>query len=232
MPPLHSPSGGRRPPHPHGEGAPPLRPRVTFSPMRKSPKNLPEGDTPSGYSPWGALSSPPPRKECHSGQYAIHKLPAAPRIDSRECDSRYSLGKNKDRFAHQPKVANRSIFVAESSPGASVSAAPMRAEIPHQGIPKGAALGAPLVTFPALGKSPGVEGRSALHMGVVGTSGPHLGSAEGQRPSPRGPGCPTHPSVEREKRGARRGNPSQKGYPAIAAASACSRQPVRSRSSC
>ena len=53
------------------------------------------------------------------------------------------------------KVANRSIFVAESSPGASVSAAPKRAEILHRGIPKGAALGAPLVTFPATGKSPG-----------------------------------------------------------------------------
>ena len=35
-------------------------PRVTFSPMRKSPKNLPEGH-PSGYSPWGALSSPQQR---------------------------------------------------------------------------------------------------------------------------------------------------------------------------
>ena len=33
-------------------GAPPCT-RVTFSPMRKSPKNLPEGDTPSGYSPEG-----------------------------------------------------------------------------------------------------------------------------------------------------------------------------------
>src|SRR5699024_10769088 len=33
--------------------------RVTFFPMRKSPKNLPEGDTPSGYSPWGAIIIPP-----------------------------------------------------------------------------------------------------------------------------------------------------------------------------
>ena len=39
------------------------------------------------------------------------------------------------------------------------------AKRPPQGIPKGAALGAPLVTFPATGKSPGVEGRSALPMG-------------------------------------------------------------------
>ena len=69
---------------PPSEGAPPLRPRefmrgwqplrplagappctrVTFSPMRKSPKNLPEGGTPSGYSPLGALSSPQQRKRC------------------------------------------------------------------------------------------------------------------------------------------------------------------------
>ena len=42
---------------------------------------------------------------------------------------------------------------------------------PPQGIPKGAALGAPLVTFPATGKSPGVEGRSALLVGA-GTTVP------------------------------------------------------------
>ena len=47
-----------------------------------------------------------------------------------------------------------------------------------RGIPKGAALGAPLVTFSATGKSPGVEGRSALPMGVVGAFGPHLGGAQ------------------------------------------------------
>ena len=41
----------------------------------------------------------------------------------------------------------------------------MRAEIPHQGIPKGAALGAPLVTFPATGKSPGVGGAERPLMG-------------------------------------------------------------------
>ena len=32
--------------------------------MRKSPKNLPEGVTPSGYSPWGALSSPSSAARC------------------------------------------------------------------------------------------------------------------------------------------------------------------------
>ena len=55
--------------------------------------------------------------------------------------------------------------------------------VPLRGFQRAAALGAPLVTFPATGKSPGVEGRSALPMGVVGDGGPHLGSAEGRSPS-------------------------------------------------
>ena len=48
------------------------------------------------------------------------------------------------------------------------------------GIPKGAALGAPLVTFSATGKSPGVEGRSALPMGVLGAQ-PPLGEERGAK---------------------------------------------------
>ena len=54
------------------------------------------------------------------------------------------------------------------------AASAKRAATTHRGIPKGAALGAPLVTFPATGKSPGVEGRSA----------PSWGSAEGGRRPP------------------------------------------------
>ena len=34
-------------------------PRVTFSPMRKSPKNLPEGDTPLWVLPLGGYYHPP-----------------------------------------------------------------------------------------------------------------------------------------------------------------------------
>ena len=45
------------------------------------------------------------------------------------------------------------------------AASAKRAVTTHRGIPKGAALGAPLVTFPATGKSPGVEGWSALLTG-------------------------------------------------------------------
>ena len=55
---------------------------------------------------------------------------------------------------------------------------------------RGAAPGAPLVTFPATGKSPGVEGRSALLVGAGAKSdgllrrpkAPTLGGAEGRQP--------------------------------------------------
>ena len=41
-------------------------------------------------------------------------IPAEPRIENRECDPRCSLERNKDRLAHQLKVANRARFVAET----------------------------------------------------------------------------------------------------------------------
>ena len=87
--------------------------------------------------------------------------PAAPRIDSWRCDPRYSLGRNKGRFSHSLKVANRSGLVAEGSP-ARCEASAKRAATTHRGIPKGAALGAPLVTFPATGKSPGAWGGAPI----------------------------------------------------------------------
>ena len=63
--------------------------------------------------------------------------------------------------------------VARREPEQSGASA-KRAVTTHQGIPKGAALGAPLVTFPATGKSPGVEGRSALLIGRSAEEGSHL----------------------------------------------------------
>ena len=62
------------------------------------------------------------------------------------------------------------------------AASAKRAATTHRGIPKGAALGAPLVTFSATGKSPGVEGRSALPMGAVGAGGPHFEERRGAAP--------------------------------------------------
>ena len=62
------------------------------------------------------------------------------------------------------KVANRSELEAEGSPARAGAERSEREKGGNYalGIPKGAALGAPLVTFSATGKSPGVEGRSAL----------------------------------------------------------------------
>ena len=85
------------------------------------------------------------------------------------------------------------------------AASAKRAATTHRGIPKGAALGAPLVTFPATGKSPGVEGRSALPSEgrsqvwrlASGAVLPHRGPW-GRSP-PKGPGCP-HPPLGREKK--------------------------------
>src|SRR5699024_8510562 len=71
----------------------------------------------------------------------------------------------------------------------------MRAEISHRGIPKGAALGAPLVTFPAAGKSPGVGGAERPPLrGVQRGAAPRIGQqrARGESPSlQRGKGLPT-----------------------------------------
>ena len=52
------------------------------------------------------------------------------------------------------------------------AASAKRAATTHRGIPKGTALGAPLVTFPATGKSPGCRAER-LHQGSQGLPAPH-----------------------------------------------------------
>ena len=73
--PLCAPCVGAQLPHPlsGGRSAPP--PRVTFSPMRKSPKESPRGGRPLWVLPLGgifippaAASAAPPRKGCHHVQ--------------------------------------------------------------------------------------------------------------------------------------------------------------------
>ena len=70
------------------------------------------------------------------------------------------------------------------------AASAKKAVTTYRGIPKGAALGAPLVTFPAAGKSPGVEGRSALPMGRSAEDGAQpllaLGAQRGRSPLANG----------------------------------------------
>ena len=117
--------------------------------------------------------------------------PAEPRIDSRGYDSAETKGEKRPvcplsskwqigLFLWQ-KVARRE---TERS-----AASAKRAATTHRGIPKGTALGAPLVTFPASGKSPGVEGRSALLTGECrGGCAPSHRQAQGggAQPPPHG----------------------------------------------
>ena len=79
--------------------------------------------------------------------------------------------------------------VARREPEPSGASA-KRAVTTHQGIPKGAALGAPLVTFPASGKSPGVRGGAPARRGVGAKSDnllPRGASPSQKSPSPAGP---------------------------------------------
>ena len=147
----------------------------------------------------GLLSSPqrrqaplPSRKGCLFGWHASHKPPAAPRIDSRKCSLDRTKGKNKTDLPTQLKVANRSIFVAQTlSRGLRAPQGERERKVFHfsLGPPQGSTqrgcppLGDSLVTFSSGRKSPGVEGRSALLSGAVGAKGPHLGSAEGRSPA-------------------------------------------------
>ena len=88
---------------------------------------------------------------------------------------------------------------------------------PPQGIPKGTALGAPLVTFPATGKSPGVEGRSAPSWGMQRGSAPrisgHAGAPVPAKP-PRGTAVPPLPIPRNEQKVAsQRATIKQKNLP-------------------
>ena len=129
--------------------------------------------------------------------------PTEPRFESRRCDLCQSQEEKQTDLPTHLKVANRSGLVAEGSPARAGAERSEREKGGNYalGIPKGAALGAPLVTFSATGKSPGVEGRSALPMGVEAKSddllrgrSPHLGGAQrralallasGGRPPPK-----------------------------------------------
>ena len=65
------------------------------------------------------------------------------------------------------------------------AASAKRAAATHRGIPKGAALGAPLVTFPATGKSPGCRAER-LHQGSLGLPAPQKPPGRGAERPPRG----------------------------------------------
>ena len=142
-----------------------------------------------------------------------------PRIEKTECSLDETRGKNKTDLPTNSKWQIGLVLwqkVARRETERSAASA-KRAATTHRGIPKGTALGAPLVTFPASGKSPGVEERSALLTGECrGGCAPSHRQARGRRggaPSSLGTGTavPQKPQGEGAQRpphwGAQRGSP-------------------------
>ena len=174
-------------PHEHGFamlGAP-----GDFLVRRKSPKTHqePPGSWTSGE---GGLAPFDPPASCPSGigcgnlNRQASSEASLPRhgLTAEGVTPGRAWGEIKTDLPTQLKVANRSGFVAESSPGASGSAAPMRADVLHWQGP-GAQPRHAFGSFRRETKgTPGV-GRVGPPMGVVGAFGPHLGSAEGRSPS-------------------------------------------------
>ena len=154
--------------------------------MRKSPKNLPEGVTPSGYSPWGALSSPqqrgallPPERGATPGSTQATKQLPRHGLTAESVTPGVAWGEKKTDLPTNLKwQIGLFLWLKPYRGGAGTAGGEKR---PPQGV-QGRSPGAPLVTFPATGKSPGVEGRSALPMGAVGAGGPHSEERRGAAP--------------------------------------------------
>ena len=151
--------------------------------------------------PWGALSSPqrrqaplPPERGATPGSLSVNKIPAAPRIDSRKCFPGKAWGENKARLPTSPKWQIDLLLwlkIARRETERSAASA-KRAVTLHRGIPKGAALGAPLVTFPATGKSPGCRAER-LHWGCWDYQSRKKLRVQGGAPASRGVQRGQHP---------------------------------------
>ena len=81
-------------------------------------------------------------------------LPAAPRFENRRCDPAKTEGEKKTDSPTHLKVANRSELVVEGSPARCVSEREKGGDFALRES-RTVGSGAPLVTFPATGKSPG-----------------------------------------------------------------------------
>ena len=124
--------------------------------------------------------------------------------------------KEKIRPIYPPTQSGKSVYFCGTNPIEGVREPQGERSVPLSRS-RGAALGAPLVTFPASGKSPGVEGRSALLTGECrGGCAPSHRQARGRRggaPSSLGTGTavPQKPQGEGAQRppnwGAQRGSP-------------------------
>ena len=96
----------------------------------------------------------------------------APRINSRIFLLVKAKGNNKDRFAHHLKVANRSIFVAQTSPARCVSEREKGGNF-APGDSKGRSPWRAFGDFPRDGKVTRGEGAERLHQGTLGLPAPH-----------------------------------------------------------
>ena len=119
--------------------------------------------------------------------------PAAPRLDSGECDPRCSLGKEKDRFAHLLKVANRSFSVAQTlSRGLRAPQGERERKVFHfsLGPPLGVQGRQPLARLWGLshrGEShPGWRGGAPSSRGLWGQKAPTWGVQRGEAPRKEG----------------------------------------------
>ena len=153
-------AGAGSPCTPRYAGAPPCT-RVTFSPMRKSPKNLPEGCPPLGtprggyYHPPSGVAAPPQKGGATPGSTQKPNPPAAPRIESRECSLEGTKGKNKTDLTTNSKWQIGLFLWLKAARVQAQRSTKEGGDFALAGFQRAAALGAPLVTFPATGKSPG-----------------------------------------------------------------------------
>ena len=123
-------------------------------------------------------------------------LPAAPRFENRRCDPAKTEGEKKTDSPTHLKVANRSGLVAEGSPARCVSEREKGGGFAARES-RTVGSGAPLVTFPATGKSPGCRAwlchalAERLHQGwsAEGALPPRISWAAGApAPAPALPG--------------------------------------------
>ena len=91
--------------------------------------------------------------------------------------------REKQKLVAAPPQSGKSSCVSAAYPYRGGAACRRGSEASPSGIPKGAALGAPLVTFVVKRKSPGCR----AWQGHALAERPLVGSAEGQRPSHIGP---------------------------------------------
>ena len=168
--------------------------------MRKSPKNLPEGKAPLGtplgghyHPPSGDKRRSPQKREALRAARKPHNHLPSHGLAAGSVTPGVAWGKKKTDLPTSSKWQIGLLLwlkVARRETERSAASA-KRAAATHRGIPKGAALGAPLVTFPATGKSPGCRAER-LHQGSLGLPAPQ--KPPGSEGRSALPATSTHPA--------------------------------------